>query len=430
MVLGREKTAQFSAQAPSDLELQRAQQSLRLLKQKMSSTTSVNSLRGLDEAPIQANHRNTYNPDVPKALSLNKGNSLNTTPAMGVQNGQSNYRRVQTFNAGQETTTNYNTKSNNDGFAQSSKESIPPRNAFQKNSGPSSRQQPISNENSGGVNKLNQQQNNQKSTKDSISSSNNANGRRNYDKYIDEPDYDYLNNGKQNYNEPAEPLPKKKPTNQPVSRQNPTNDTKSRLADPYDIPIATVINKGNKLDIPEYEEDDDESLIECGEGCGRSFKPKVLEKHENVCRKVFQSKRKAFDVASIRQKEYIEQEPNLKAKIGKKGASSKTDAKKKDDAKVAKWKLESAQLRTRLRVARNEDVTDSKEAKLLQTFEKQDTVTCPNCKRNFNTEAGNRHVPFCAERAKAGKLKTNSNPPPSKNNGGPNMKKTAPVGRK
>jgi hypothetical protein len=36
-------------------------------------------------------------------------------------------------------------------------------------------------------------------------------------------------------------------------------------------------------------------------GCGRNFNPETLAKHEKICHKVFQSKRKAFDSAAFRQ---------------------------------------------------------------------------------------------------------------------------------
>jgi hypothetical protein len=40
-------------------------------------------------------------------------------------------------------------------------------------------------------------------------------------------------------------------------------------------------------------------LNECG-GCGRSFNPKAFLIHQKICKKVFQTKRKAFDVAAAR----------------------------------------------------------------------------------------------------------------------------------
>jgi len=77
--------------------------------------------------------------------------------------------------------------------------------------------------------------------------------------------------------------------------------------------------------MPIDDDDDEGELIECREGCGRRFKPKALEKHEKVCRKVFQSKRKAFNTAEQRKvDELAELERNNKKKgpFGKKKPSA------------------------------------------------------------------------------------------------------------
>ena len=46
---------------------------------------------------------------------------------------------------------------------------------------------------------------------------------------------------------------------------------------------------------------DNVELQQCRMGCGRMFNPDTLAKHEKICQKVFQSKRKAFDSAAHRQ---------------------------------------------------------------------------------------------------------------------------------
>jgi hypothetical protein len=45
---------------------------------------------------------------------------------------------------------------------------------------------------------------------------------------------------------------------------------------------------------------ENEMVYPCTEGCGRSFKQDTLEKHARICKKVFQSKRKKFDVSKQR----------------------------------------------------------------------------------------------------------------------------------
>jgi|JI61114C2RNA_FD_contig_61_2554284_length_1150_multi_2_in_0_out_0_2 hypothetical protein len=43
-----------------------------------------------------------------------------------------------------------------------------------------------------------------------------------------------------------------------------------------------------KYQQPREYDDDTGELVQCSEGCGRKFKEDVLEKHEKICRKVFQ----------------------------------------------------------------------------------------------------------------------------------------------
>jgi hypothetical protein len=38
----------------------------------------------------------------------------------------------------------------------------------------------------------------------------------------------------------------------------------------------------------------------CRQGCGRKFNPESIRKHEGVCRKVFQKKRKEFNAQEHR----------------------------------------------------------------------------------------------------------------------------------
>lgn len=49
----------------------------------------------------------------------------------------------------------------------------------------------------------------------------------------------------------------------------------------------------------EYPEDEGE-LYECSKGCGRQFNSNVIAKHEKICEKVFQQKRKVFNTAAQR----------------------------------------------------------------------------------------------------------------------------------
>lgn len=57
------------------------------------------------------------------------------------------------------------------------------------------------------------------------------------------------------------------------------------------------VNRENRVEIREY---DPSELVECSEGCGRKFNPDSIAKHENVCRQVFQKKRKEFNAQDQR----------------------------------------------------------------------------------------------------------------------------------
>lgn len=59
--------------------------------------------------------------------------------------------------------------------------------------------------------------------------------------------------------------------------------------------------KGNQQP-SEYPEEGGE-LYECGKGCGRQFNGNAIAKHEKICQKVFQQKRKVFNTAAQRQLE-------------------------------------------------------------------------------------------------------------------------------
>ena len=57
------------------------------------------------------------------------------------------------------------------------------------------------------------------------------------------------------------------------------------------------MNRENRVDIVEY---DPSELVMCRQGCGRKFNPESIRKHEGVCRKVFQKKRKEFNAQEHR----------------------------------------------------------------------------------------------------------------------------------
>lgn len=105
------------------------------------------------------------------------------------------------------------------------------------------------------------------------------------------------------------------------------------------------------FDPQEYPEEDGE-LFECSKGCGRQFNGNAISKHEKVCEKVFQSKRKAFNTAAQRQ---VENEGNFQKMPQQSLNQTKKPVEKK--TKIPKWKLQSAQLRAGLKADGNVPLT-------------------------------------------------------------------------
>jgi len=103
-----------------------------------------------------------------------------------------------------------------------------------------------------------------------------------------------------------------------------------RAPKPLDeTPIAPNIDNMIKIE-QEANEAEFEPTFECSVGCGKSFKESALRKHERICKKVFMTKRKKFDISK------------------KRGASlSPNPVRAKTKPKIAKenWKHKSKQLR-------------------------------------------------------------------------------------
>jgi hypothetical protein len=108
-------------------------------------------------------------------------------------------------------------------------------------------------------------------------------------------------------------------------------------------------NRENQAEIKEY---DPSQLRECRMGCGRKFNPDSIAKHEAVCKKVFQKKRKEFNSQQHRivngdQKKLMKKGEIVERKIEN---SKKTE-------KIPKWKAESLQFRSVLKQNRNVEMS-------------------------------------------------------------------------
>jgi rubrerythrin len=68
--------------------------------------------------------------------------------------------------------------------------------------------------------------------------------------------------------------------------------------------------------------------------------------------------------------------------------------------KKAKWKEQSKQFREAMRAAR--------EGKAAPVTVDTTLVPCKHCGRSFNENAAEKHIPFCAKKAKENKLRIGS----------------------
>ena len=84
---------------------------------------------------------------------------------------------------------------------------------------------------------------------------------------------------------------------------------------------------------------------------------------------------------------------------------------------MSKWKMQSLQFRQAMRSTK--DVEDDYGATNFgggaarapaQTFEDPSYKQCPSCQRKFCEDAANRHIPLCAQKAKANAMKTGKGP--------------------
>lgn len=158
-------------------------------------------------------------------------------------------------------------------------------------------------------------------------------------------------------------------------------------------------------------DDDGRPLIPCPD-CGRSFKADSLERHKQICKKVFQQKRKQFNSAANRLGEF-ENANELIANASKierqKDAPKEVpDKAAKKDKSVPKWKAQSLAFRQAILAAKgSSDPEAAKKAAELQkeinaanlasggNVMESDMVRCPHCGRTFNKEAGERHIAIC-----------------------------------
>lgn len=156
----------------------------------------------------------------------------------------------------------------------------------------------------------------------------------------------------------------------------------------------------------EYEGDDKE---QCGI-CGRSFKPEALEKHEKICKKVFATKRKAFDTKKTR---IIDGEHAMMLKHQEHNEKKKGKFKEKEKKnKTQNWKKQSNELRAVCRLKEGDDPLS------IPSSIADDYIPCQYCNRKYNEQAYNKHLNMCKN-----KFIKNTTKPKTNHSNKPNLGK-------
>lgn len=153
-----------------------------------------------------------------------------------------------------------------------------------------------------------------------------------------------------------------------------------------------AIKKGRGPQISEFA--DTGSMGQC-KFCKRSFNEEALARHVNVClERPGRKKRKVFDSSK---KRIVDSEQKSLQQMGKRMAP-----KKEPPSQMPKWKAMSLEFRHGLKAARL-----AKRGVMVPAFKnpRGDAISssftkCPTCGRSFNDTAAQRHIPFCARKAK------------------------------
>ncbi|KFO78022.1 Zinc finger C2HC domain-containing protein 1B, partial [Cuculus canorus] len=145
-----------------------------------------------------------------------------------------------------------------------------------------------------------------------------------------------------------------------------------------------------------------QDLVRCTT-CGRSFAQDVLLRHDPICRKIFNKKRKPFN--SLKQRLQGTEIMTVKKQPPQKG-----DIRfvflffplQKQPVKKSNWRQHHEDLIHAIRSARQ--VTKAlKEGRPLPPPPppsiNPDYIQCPHCSRRFNEAAAQRHIKFCEEQA-------------------------------
>merc|ERR1719513_428779 len=136
-----------------------------------------------------------------------------------------------------------------------------------------------------------------------------------------------------------------------------------------------------------------DDLVSC-KNCQRNFAEDRIEKHEEICLKTSQKKRKTFDMTKARVKGtdaagYVKNAAQLKAKEAK--DQKKSDWRKKREEFINTLKAAKEAQR---HLANGGSLKDLPPPPPMDT---SDYIQCPHCSRRFSEAAAERHIPKCKD---------------------------------
>lgn len=155
----------------------------------------------------------------------------------------------------------------------------------------------------------------------------------------------------------------------------------------------------------EYDDVDENDRLPC-DICQRKFNPDAYEKHRKICKKVFATKRKAFNTQEQR---IISNEHKQLLKKQVLNEKKKGTSVVRQVVKAKKWQKQSEEFRAAMKSGQK-----GNENMKMPTSTYDDYFHCQYCNRKYNETAYNKHLTFCMKKSKDSmmkpKLNTNSKP--------------------
>ncbi|XP_017082275.2 zinc finger C2HC domain-containing protein 1C [Drosophila eugracilis] len=139
--------------------------------------------------------------------------------------------------------------------------------------------------------------------------------------------------------------------------------------------------------------------------CGRHFNTDRLEKHEAVCQRMMNTKRKIFDASKQRVEGTEAEKYNKKGKGNRTRTTYTSAAQQKGlttGVKKNNWRKKHEEFIQSIRAAKQVQQHLARGGKLSDLpppppSENPDYIQCPHCQRRFNQQAAERHIPKCAD---------------------------------